>query len=282
MRIEIPFAIWNHYHEVFLSGFIITLLSGITLSELCGPAILILAFSMGFIMMVAFMFNDIIDQDLDFKSDKYWKFTYNRPDRVTILKKMCVALAAMAGIMAAMIGYFQLIIFIVSIVMVVLYSCLFKRTRVFDLVSNFLLGLAPLLMVGYIGPILLVFGFTSLSVFIDGGIVDREPDAKNHVLNTFTTTSKGTMGRLQSVVTIIIFVSCLLSAMPSVKFNPLSDVSHIIYLAYLAVVAILTVGLSNVNKSLVSNPLKIRWMKLHAVIGMIRLMTLFSIGFLQV
>ena len=282
MRTEIPFAIWKHYHEVFLSGFIITLLSGITLSELRGPAILISAFSMGFIMMAAFMFNDIIDRDLDFKSDKYWKFTYNRPDHVTILKKMCVALAAMAGLMAAMIGYFQLAIFIVSIVMVVLYSCIFKRTRVFDLVSNFLLGLAPLLMVGYIGPILLVFGFTSLTVFIDGGIVDRKLDAENYVSNTFTTTSEETMRRLRSVVTILVFISCFLSLMPLVKFNPLLDISHIICLAYLALVAILTVGLSNVNKSLVSNPLKIRWMELYAVIGVIRLLTLFPIGFLQV
>jgi 4-hydroxybenzoate polyprenyltransferase len=226
------------------------------------------------------MFNDVIDRDLDFKSDKYWKFTYNRPDHVTILKKMCAALTAMAGLMAAMIGYFQLIIFIVSIVMVVLYSCIFKRTRVFDLVSNFLLGLAPLLMVGYIGPILLVFGFTSLTVFINGGIVDRKLDAENYVSNTFTTTSDEMMGRLQSVVTILVFISCLLSVMPLVKFNLLSDISHIC-LAYLALVAILTVGLSNVNKSVVSNPLKIRWMELYAVIGMVRLMTLFPIGFLH-
>jgi hypothetical protein len=69
--------------------------------------------------------------------------------------------------------------------------------------------------------------------------------------------------------------------MPLVKFNPLLDISHIC-LAYLALVAILAVGLSNVNKSLVSNPLKIRWMELYAVIGVIRLMTLFPIGFLQV
>jgi hypothetical protein len=70
--------------------------------------------------------------------------------------------------------------------------------------------------------------------------------------------------------------------MPLVKFNPLLDISHITCLAYLALVAILAVGLSNVNKSLVSNPLKIRWMELYAVIGVIRLMTLFPIGFLQV
>jgi hypothetical protein len=63
-------------------------------------------------------------------------------------------------------------------------------------------------MVGYIGPILLVFGFTSLTVFINGGIVDRKLDAENHVSNTFTTTSKETMGRLQSVVTILVFISC--------------------------------------------------------------------------
>jgi len=280
-----PFALWKCYHESFLTGFIITLLSGITLSTLSTPEIILSSLSMGFILMSAFMFNDIIDRDLDFNSGKYWKFTYKNPKNVKILLRSSIFLCIIALIVTSVIGPFQLLIAAISVLMVVLYSRFFKNAKIVDLVSNFLLGTAPPLMVGYVGPILLLFGFTSLIVFINGGIVDREKDAINGIKNTFTSISKDKNLKIQNAISLMILLSTIFVVMYYYVFSVPSytDLTvYILFSLYILLSIICTFLLFFINKLLIDKPLKIRWMELYSVIGLIRLFTLFPIGVIVV
>jgi|GEM_PF-1233118 len=279
------FALWKSYHESFLTGFIITLLSGITLSTLSSPKIILSSLSMGFILMAAFMFNDIIDKDLDFNSGKYWKFTYDNPENVKILLRSSIFLCIVALIVTYIIGIFQFIIASISVTMVVLYSKFFKNAKVADMVSNFLLGTAPPLMVGYIGPILLLFGFTSLIVFINGGIVDREKDAINGIKNTFTSISIDKNLKIQNAISITVFLSAIFIVIYYFLFSAKDYTNHIpyisyniIFLVYIIVSVVCTFLLFHINKYLINKPLKIRWMELYSTIGLLRLFTLFPIG----
>jgi len=275
-----PFALWKYYHESFLTGFIITLLSGITLSTLSAPEIILSSLSMGFILMSAFMFNDIIDRDLDFNSGKYWKFTYKNPENVKILLRSSIFLCIISLFITFIIGLFQFVVASISVSMVVLYSKFFKNAKIVDLVSNFLLGTAPPLMVGYVGPILLLFGFTSLIVFINGGIVDRDKDAINGIKNTFTSISLVKNLKIQKATTIMVLISAIF-VVTYYLFSTLQDVyitTYILLSIYLIVSIISTFLLIFINKSLIDKPVKIRWMELYSIIGLIRLFTLFPIG----
>ncbi|BDC36143.1 MAG: hypothetical protein EF806_02720 [Candidatus Methanoliparum thermophilum] len=275
-----PFALWMYYYESFMTGFVITLLSGITLSTLSSPEIILSALSMGFIFISAFMFNDIIDRDLDFNSGKHWKFTYKNPKDVRILLRSSIFLCTVSLLITAIIGLFQFVIASISVSMVVLYSKFFKNTKIVDMISNFCLGTAPLLMVGYVGPILLLFGFTSLLVFINGGIVDRDKDAIYGIKNTFTSINLNKNLKIQKTISLMILLSAIFIITYYAAFSTFryTYFTYFIFSVYLILSALSVLLLSYVNKSLIERPLKIRWMELYSIVGLIRLFTLFPIG----